>query len=66
MPHKLWLVDTAAGSARELKFDGLSGIATDPLASLRKAAKQDALKGQPCRAYRKRWRRQWPVDPLER
>jgi len=45
VPHKLWLVDTTAGSARELKFDGLPGIATDPLAALRKAAKQDALKG---------------------
>jgi len=45
VPHKLWLVDTAAGTARELKFDGLPGIATDPLAALRKAAKRDPLKG---------------------
>ena len=45
VPHKLWLVDTAAGNARELKFDALPGIATDPLAALRKAAKRDPLKG---------------------
>jgi dipeptidyl aminopeptidase/acylaminoacyl peptidase len=45
VPHKLWLVDTVAGSATELKFDPLPGIATDPLAALRKAAKRDALKG---------------------
>ncbi|MDG2525351.1 S9 family peptidase [Stenotrophomonas sp. HITSZ_GD] len=43
--HTLWLVDTAAGSATELKFDALPGIATDPLAALRKAAKRDPLKG---------------------
>ncbi|KHM91102.1 S9 family peptidase [Xanthomonas vesicatoria] len=43
--HTLWLVDVAAGSARQLSFDALPGIATDPLAALRKAAKRDALKG---------------------
>ncbi|WP_259167349.1 prolyl oligopeptidase family serine peptidase [Xanthomonas sp. 4461] len=43
--HTLWLVDVAAGSARQLAFDALPGIATDPLAALRKAAKRDALKG---------------------
>lgn len=43
--HTLWLVDVTAGSARQLSFDALPGIATDPLASLRKAAKRDALKG---------------------
>ncbi len=45
LPHRLWLVDLAAGKVRELKFDGLPGIADDPLAALRKAAKQDPLKG---------------------
>jgi Tol biopolymer transport system component len=45
VPHKLWLVDVAAGSARELKVDALPGITTDPLATLRKTAKLDALKG---------------------
>ncbi|PPU64415.1 S9 family peptidase [Xanthomonas codiaei] len=43
--HTLWLVDVTAGSARQLSFDALPGIAIDPLASLRKAAKRDALKG---------------------
>ncbi|MEA9727105.1 S9 family peptidase [Xanthomonas campestris] len=43
--HALWLVDVAAGSARALSFDPLPGIATDPLAALRKAAKKDPLKG---------------------
>ena len=41
----LWLVDLAGNSARELKFDALPGIADDPLASLRKTAGKDALKG---------------------
>lgn len=45
LPHTLWLVDVSAGTATELKFDALPGIAVDPLAELRKAAKQDALKG---------------------
>ena len=45
VPHKLWLVDVAGGSARELKFDTLPGIAVDPLANLRKTAKLDPLKG---------------------
>jgi dipeptidyl aminopeptidase/acylaminoacyl peptidase len=45
LPHKLWLVDVANAKASELKFDALPGIATDPLADLRKAAKKDALKG---------------------
>ncbi|PPT62581.1 S9 family peptidase, partial [Xanthomonas arboricola] len=43
--HALWLVDVSAGTARPLSFDTLPGIATDPLAALRKAAKRDALKG---------------------
>ena len=45
VPHRLWLVDVASGQTKELKFDGLPGIATDPLAALRKAAGKDALKG---------------------
>lgn len=45
LPHKLWLVDMASGKASELKFDALPGIADDPLAALRKAAKKDPLKG---------------------
>jgi dipeptidyl aminopeptidase/acylaminoacyl peptidase len=45
LPHTLWLVDIAAGKADELKFDALPGIGVDPLADLRKAAKQDPLKG---------------------
>ena len=45
LPQSLWLVDVAYAKASELKFDGLPGIAVDPLADLRKAAKKDALKG---------------------
>ena len=41
----LWLVDLAAASARELKFDALPGIREDPLAALRKAAGKEPLKG---------------------
>ena len=45
LPHALWLVDTASGQVRELKFDGLPGIKTDPLADLRKAAGKEPLTG---------------------
>ena len=45
LPHRLWLVDVAAGTSRELRFDRLPGIGSDPLAALRKAAGQDPLKG---------------------
>jgi dipeptidyl aminopeptidase/acylaminoacyl peptidase len=45
VPHRLWLVDVASGQAKELKFDALPGIGTDPLAALRKAAGKEALKG---------------------
>jgi dipeptidyl aminopeptidase/acylaminoacyl peptidase len=45
LPHKLWLVDVANAKVTELKFDSLPGIGEDPLAALRKAAKQDPLKG---------------------
>src|SRR5690606_667656 len=44
VPHALWLVEVASGDVRELSFDALPGIATDPLASLRKAAGKDPLK----------------------
>lgn len=43
--HALWLVDVGAGTAKSLSFDPLPGIATDPLAALRMAAKRDQLKG---------------------
>ncbi|GAA4790896.1 S9 family peptidase [Lysobacter hankyongensis] len=43
--HALWLVDIAAAKATELTFDALPGIAVDPLADLRKAAKQAPLTG---------------------
>ena len=45
VPHALWLVEVASGDVRELSFDALPGIAVDPLASLRKAAGKDPLKG---------------------
>jgi dipeptidyl aminopeptidase/acylaminoacyl peptidase len=45
LPHTLWLVDVATAKISELKFDALPGIAIDPLADLRKAAKKDPLKG---------------------
>ncbi|MBX9400724.1 S9 family peptidase [Lysobacter sp. BMK333-48F3] len=45
LAQKLWLVDVANAKASELKFDALPGIAVDPLAALRKAAKQEPLKG---------------------
>ena len=45
LAQALWLVDLAAASARELKFDALPGIHDDPLAALRKAAGKETLKG---------------------
>ncbi len=45
LAHKLWLVDVANAKASELKFDTLPGIKDDPLAAMRKAAKQEPLKG---------------------
>jgi dipeptidyl aminopeptidase/acylaminoacyl peptidase len=45
LPQRLWLVDVNGASVREVKFDALPGIDVDPLATLRKAAKQPALKG---------------------
>jgi dipeptidyl aminopeptidase/acylaminoacyl peptidase len=46
LPHRLWLVDIDQAKASELKFDTLPGIAIDPLAELRKAAKLEPLKGE--------------------
>jgi dipeptidyl aminopeptidase/acylaminoacyl peptidase len=43
--QSLKLVDLSTGQVRELSFDVLPGIKTDPLAELRAAAKKDALKG---------------------
>jgi len=45
LAHGVWLVDVHAGSATAVPFDGLPGIAQDPLADLRKAAGKPALKG---------------------
>jgi len=44
-PNALWLVDAVTGTVKPLSLDSLPGIGTDPLASLRKAAGKDALKG---------------------
>jgi dipeptidyl aminopeptidase/acylaminoacyl peptidase len=43
--QSLKLVDLSTGDVRELSFDVLPGIKTDPLAELRAAAKKDPLKG---------------------
>jgi len=45
LPHALWLVDAREGRVRPLALDALPGIATDPLAALRKAAGKAPLKG---------------------
>jgi dipeptidyl aminopeptidase/acylaminoacyl peptidase len=44
-PHTLKLVDLSTGKVRDLSFDSLPGIGTDPLAALRVARKIDPLKG---------------------
>jgi dipeptidyl aminopeptidase/acylaminoacyl peptidase len=43
--HTLKLIDLANNKVQDLPFDTLPGIATDPLADLRAAAKQEPLKG---------------------
>lgn len=43
--HTLKLIDLSTNKVRDLGVDTLPGIATDPLAQLRAAAKQDPLKG---------------------
>ncbi|WP_372016799.1 S9 family peptidase [Pseudoxanthomonas sp. 10H] len=45
LPHALWLVDARDGSVRGLALDALPGIATDPLAAMRRAAGKEPLKG---------------------
>ena len=44
-PQTLWQVDLATGKAQKVSFDALPGIATDPLADLRKKAGKESLKG---------------------
>ena len=43
--HALKLVDLRTNTVRDLSFDVLPGITTDPLAALRAAARKDPLKG---------------------
>ena len=43
--HRLWLVDVATRQVTELATDPLPGVAKDPLAELRKAAKLDPITG---------------------
>ena len=44
-PQSFWLVSVADGQVRQLATAPLPGIATDPLAALRKAAGKEPLKG---------------------
>src|SRR5690606_29826714 len=44
-PQTLWQVQLASRKGRQDSLDALPGIASDPLAELRKAAGKDALKG---------------------
>ncbi|MFY8205772.1 MAG: S9 family peptidase, partial [Arenimonas sp.] len=60
LAQKLWLVDVRTQRVRELDFSALPGIATDPLASLRKTQKFDALKGN--RAVRMEAPAVWSAD----
>ncbi len=59
LPHTLWLAEMSTGKVRELSFDPLPGIKDDPLASLRKTAGKDPLKGN--RALQVA-RLQWSTD----
>lgn len=43
--QRMKLIDLSDGSQRELAYDSLPGIATDPMAAMRAAQKLDALKG---------------------
>ena len=45
LPHRLWLVEVASGKVSELGFDGLPGIGTDPLATMREKAELPLLEG---------------------
>jgi dipeptidyl aminopeptidase/acylaminoacyl peptidase len=44
-PHTLKLIDLSTRAVRDLPFETLPGIATDPLAAMRAAQKLDPLKG---------------------
>ncbi len=58
--QSFWLVDMRDGKPRELKTETLPGIGDDPLASLRRSAKLDALKGN--RAVRLESAALWSPD----
>ena len=60
LAQTLWLVDVNTQQVRELDFSALPGIASDPLAALRKAQKLDALKGN--RAVRMDFSAVWSTD----
>ncbi|MEO7497523.1 MAG: prolyl oligopeptidase family serine peptidase [Massilia sp.] len=45
LTHSLKLIDLASGAQRDIAYDSLPGVATDPLAALRAAQKLDPLKG---------------------
>jgi dipeptidyl aminopeptidase/acylaminoacyl peptidase len=60
IPQSLWLVEIASLKVTKLDFSSLAGIAIDPLASLRKAQKLDALKGN--RAVRMDFPIVWSED----
>ena len=62
-PHALKLIDLATNKVQDLPFDTLPGIATDPLAQLRAAAKLDPLKGnRPLRIADRRDAVRWTLD----
>ena len=66
LPHTLWLVDVAAGKARELKYDTLPGIKRRSARGAAQGRRQGCAQGQSRRAHRDRWRRHRPGDPLVR
>jgi dipeptidyl aminopeptidase/acylaminoacyl peptidase len=62
-PHALKLIDLASGKVQDLPFDALPGIAADPLAQLRAAAKLDPLKGnRPLRVADRADAVRWSLD----
>ncbi|MBA5605845.1 S9 family peptidase [Duganella sp. FT3S] len=63
VPQTLKLVDLATRSVRDLPYDSLPGIATDPLAALRAAQQLPALKGnRPVRVDPDDGVLQWSAD----
>ncbi|HJU99750.1 MAG TPA: S9 family peptidase [Burkholderiaceae bacterium] len=63
VPQTLKLVDLATRSVRDLSYDSLPGIGTDPLAELRAAQKLPALKGnRPVRVDPDDGVLQWSAD----